>query len=123
MNKRADAQRGFTVGPGVEKAESKQAGKASVKGGKKSHTPKGKKNNWPEHRSRWIISDFGERGCAMHAGSRQVLLLFKEGGSRTIQSPYDGNGNVLHLAFAIPAAESRVGKLGTPWKVCWRPSL
>ena len=47
----------------------------------------------------------------MHAGSRQVLLLFKEGGSRTIQSPYDGNGNVLHLAFAIPAAESRVGSL------------
>lgn len=45
MNKRAGAQRGFTVGPGVEKAESKQAGKASVKGGKKSHTPKGKKNN------------------------------------------------------------------------------
>jgi hypothetical protein len=45
MNKRADAQRGFTVGPGVEKAESKQAGEASVKGGKKSYTPKGKKNN------------------------------------------------------------------------------
>ena len=45
MNKRADAQRGFTVAPGVEKAESKQAGKVSVKGGKKSHTPKGKKNN------------------------------------------------------------------------------
>jgi hypothetical protein len=45
MNKRDDAQRGFTVAPGVEKAESKQAGKASVKGGKKSHTPKGLKNN------------------------------------------------------------------------------
>jgi len=49
----------------------------------------------------------------MHAGNHQVLLLFKEGGSRTIQSPHDGNGNLLHLAFAIPAAESRVGKLGT----------
>ena len=70
-----------------------------------------------------VISNFGERGCAMHAGSRQVLLLFKEGGSRTIQSPYDGNGNVLHLAFAIPAAESRWEAWHSPWKVCWRPSL
>ena len=24
-----------------------------------------------------VISDFGERGCAMEAGARQVLLLFK----------------------------------------------
>jgi catechol 2,3-dioxygenase-like lactoylglutathione lyase family enzyme len=31
-----------------------------------------------------VISDFGERGCAMQAGSRQVLLLFKKGGSRSI---------------------------------------
>ncbi len=45
MNKRADAQRGFTVAPGVEKAEGEQVGKTSVKGGKKSHTPKGKRNN------------------------------------------------------------------------------
>ena len=44
-----------------------------------------------------IISDFGERGCAMQAGNRQVLLLFKKGGSRHIQSPHDGNGE-LHLA-------------------------
>jgi catechol 2,3-dioxygenase-like lactoylglutathione lyase family enzyme len=51
-----------------------------------------------------VIRDFGERGCAMEAGSRQVLLLFKKGGSRTIQSPHDGDGE-LHLAFAIPAAE------------------
>ncbi len=34
----------------------------------------------------------------------QVLLLFKKGGSRAIQSPHDGDGE-LHLAFAIPAAE------------------
>jgi catechol 2,3-dioxygenase-like lactoylglutathione lyase family enzyme len=27
-----------------------------------------------------VISDFGERGCAMQAGERQVLLLFKKGG-------------------------------------------
>jgi catechol 2,3-dioxygenase-like lactoylglutathione lyase family enzyme len=51
-----------------------------------------------------VISDFGERGCAMQAGHRQVLLLFKKGGSRHIQSPHDGDGE-LHLAFAIPASE------------------
>jgi len=51
-----------------------------------------------------VISDFGERGCAMRAGDRQVLLLFKKGGSRAIQSPHDGDGE-LHLAFAAPSAE------------------
>ena len=51
-----------------------------------------------------VISDFGERGCAMQAGNRQVLLLFKKGGSRTIQSPHDGDGE-LHLAFSISASE------------------
>jgi catechol 2,3-dioxygenase-like lactoylglutathione lyase family enzyme len=51
-----------------------------------------------------VISDFKGRGCAMQAGERQVLLLFRKGGSRTIQSPHDGDGE-LHLAFAIPAAE------------------
>ena len=50
------------------------------------------------------ISDFGGRGCAMHAGERQVLLLFKKGASLEIQSPHDGTGE-LHLAFAIAAAE------------------
>ena len=51
-----------------------------------------------------VISEFGERGCAMHAGIRQVLLLFKKGASRTIQSPHDGDGE-LHVAFAIPTVE------------------
>jgi catechol 2,3-dioxygenase-like lactoylglutathione lyase family enzyme len=51
-----------------------------------------------------VISDFGERGCAMQAGTRQVLLLFKKGASRAIQSPHDGDGE-LHLAFAIPSPE------------------
>ena len=51
-----------------------------------------------------VISDFGERGCAMHAGPRQILLLFKKGASREILSPHDGDGE-LHIAFAIPAAE------------------
>jgi catechol-2,3-dioxygenase len=51
-----------------------------------------------------MISDFGERGCAMAAGNRQILLLFKKGGSRHIQSAHDGDGE-LHVAFAIPTAE------------------
>ena len=51
-----------------------------------------------------VISDFGERGCAMQAGAHQVLLLFKKGASRAIQSPHDGDGE-LHIAFAIQAAE------------------
>ena len=51
-----------------------------------------------------VIGEFGERGCAMHAGPRQVLLLFKKGASRTFSSPHDGGGE-LHLAFAIAAAE------------------
>jgi len=51
-----------------------------------------------------VITEFGERGCAMHAGSSQVLLLFKKGASREISSPHDGNGEP-DLAFAIPAAE------------------
>ena len=51
-----------------------------------------------------VISNFGERGCAMRAGERQVLLLFKKGASLTIQSPHDGDGE-LHVAFAIPLTE------------------
>jgi catechol 2,3-dioxygenase-like lactoylglutathione lyase family enzyme len=51
-----------------------------------------------------IISDFGERGCALQAGGRQVLLLFKKGGSRLIPTPHDGDGE-LHIAFAIAASD------------------
>ena len=51
-----------------------------------------------------VISQFGERGCAMNAGPHQVLLLFKKGASRAIPTPHDGEGE-LHLAFAIPSAE------------------
>jgi catechol 2,3-dioxygenase-like lactoylglutathione lyase family enzyme len=53
-----------------------------------------------------MISNFGGsgRGCALEAGPRQVLLLFLKGGSLSIESPHDGDGE-LHLAFAIPAAE------------------
>jgi catechol 2,3-dioxygenase-like lactoylglutathione lyase family enzyme len=51
-----------------------------------------------------VIKEFAERGCAMRAGTSQVLLLFKKGASRTIQSPHDGDGE-LHVAFAIESAE------------------
>lgn len=51
-----------------------------------------------------VISDFGDRGCAMQGGDRQVLLLFKKGGSRRIPSPHDGSGE-LHIAFAIAPSE------------------
>jgi catechol 2,3-dioxygenase-like lactoylglutathione lyase family enzyme len=50
------------------------------------------------------ISSFGERGCAMKAGNRQVLLLFKKGGSRSGPSSHDGGGE-LHIAFAVFATE------------------
>jgi len=50
------------------------------------------------------ISDFGDRGCALRAADRQVLLLFRKGGSLATSSPHDGAGE-LHLAFAIPAEE------------------
>ena len=39
-----------------------------------------------------VISEFGERGCAMQAGPRQVLLLFRKGASRAITSPHDEIG-------------------------------
>ena len=51
-----------------------------------------------------VIMEFGKRGCAMHAGTCQVLLLFEKGGSRAIQSPHDGDGE-LHIALAIRADE------------------
>jgi catechol 2,3-dioxygenase-like lactoylglutathione lyase family enzyme len=51
-----------------------------------------------------VISDFGERGCAMEAGNRQVLLLFQKDGSRQIQTPHYGEGE-LHLALAVSASE------------------
>ena len=51
-----------------------------------------------------VIADFGERGCAMQGGTHQVLLIFKKGASRAIQSPHDGDGE-LHIAFAIASAE------------------
>jgi catechol 2,3-dioxygenase-like lactoylglutathione lyase family enzyme len=65
-----------------------------------------------------VISDFGDRGCALGAGSCQVLLLFKKRGSLSIQSPHDGDGE-LHLAFAastaeLPAWEAWLAENGIP---------
>jgi catechol 2,3-dioxygenase-like lactoylglutathione lyase family enzyme len=51
-----------------------------------------------------VISNFGERGCALQAGSHQVLLLFRKGASRAMRSPHDGDGE-LHVAFGISLAE------------------
>ena len=51
-----------------------------------------------------VISDFAPRGCAMGAGTHQVLLLFQKGGARTRETPHDGDGE-LHLAFAIRVEE------------------
>jgi catechol 2,3-dioxygenase-like lactoylglutathione lyase family enzyme len=51
-----------------------------------------------------VVNDFGDRGCAMQAGERQVLLLFRKGGSLGIPSPHDGDGQ-LHIAFAIAPSE------------------
>jgi catechol 2,3-dioxygenase-like lactoylglutathione lyase family enzyme len=51
-----------------------------------------------------VIVDFGERGCAMQADTRQVLLIFRKGASRAMETPHDGDGE-LHLAFAIPSTE------------------
>jgi hypothetical protein len=44
-----------------------------------------------------MISDFGERGFAMQAGERQVLLLFKSGSLR-MPSPHDGDGEMGSMA-------------------------
>ena len=50
-----------------------------------------------------------ERGAGLSVEGRQVLLLFKKGGTldpistdRGIIPPHDGDGN-LHMAFSIPA--------------------
>lgn len=51
-----------------------------------------------------IISDFRDRGCAIAAGDRRVLLLFQRSGSRNSQPPHGAEGEI-HVAFAI-ASES-----------------
>ncbi len=51
------------------------------------------------------------RFCALNVAGRQLLLLFKKGGSRTpmptsggVIPPHDGQGT-SHMAFAIPTSE------------------
>lgn len=45
-----------------------------------------------------------ERIRALNVAGRQLLLLFKRGGSLNRATPHDGAGPV-HLAFSIPAAD------------------
>ena len=52
-----------------------------------------------------------DRFCAFNVAGRQVLLLFRKGGTTTpiatpagVIPPHDGSGH-LHFAFSIPAAE------------------
>jgi catechol 2,3-dioxygenase-like lactoylglutathione lyase family enzyme len=73
-----------------------------------------------------------ERACAFNVGGRNVLLLFKRGGTlRPVRfpggviPPHDGTGH-LHFAFSIPASElgpweNRLQEEGIPIesKVCW----
>ena len=63
-----------------------------------------------------LVSD--DRLCALAVAGRQVLLLFKKGGSLDHVPPHDGSGH-LHLAFSIPEAEfagweSRLATAGVP---------
>jgi len=51
------------------------------------------------------VIDSSPRLCAMDIAPRQVLLLFKKGGSAQLPlTATDGAGR-LHLAFAIPSSE------------------
>src|SRR6266702_6417670 len=56
-----------------------------------------------------VISEFGERGCAMHVGTRQVLLLFKKAASLATQSPHDGG---RRIARRVRHPLRRIGQLG-----------
>ena len=50
-----------------------------------------------------VIKDFGERGCAMDAGARHVLLLFKKRASRAITTLTMGTANCTwHSQFLLP---------------------
>jgi hypothetical protein len=67
-----------------------------------------------------VISEFGERGCAMQAGKSQVLLLFRKGASRAISSPHDGTANYISRLQSQPPnwpTGSRCCKReGSQWK-------
>jgi catechol 2,3-dioxygenase-like lactoylglutathione lyase family enzyme len=51
-----------------------------------------------------VVSHFGDRGSALQAGERQILLLFQKNASRNTSTAHHGDGE-LHLAFAIAEAE------------------
>jgi catechol 2,3-dioxygenase-like lactoylglutathione lyase family enzyme len=51
------------------------------------------------------VIDSSDRLIALGVAGRQVLLLFKKGGSASLpRTPHDGSGH-LHLAFAVSAPE------------------
>lgn len=50
------------------------------------------------------VANLQDRGYAMHAAPRQLLLLFQKGASLKFDVPHDGEGQ-LHLAFAIPTSQ------------------
>ena len=56
-----------------------------------------------------VIKDFGERGCAMDAGARHVLLLFKKGGSR---GDYFASRWGRRTAHSVRNFDFRIGQMG-----------
>lgn len=49
-----------------------------------------------------VTSEFGERGCALHAGTHQVPLLFERGASRAMQAPHVTPTASPTLPLSIP---------------------
>jgi catechol 2,3-dioxygenase-like lactoylglutathione lyase family enzyme len=49
-----------------------------------------------------VISEFGERGCAMHAGPRQVLLLFKKGCAASTRLTMETANYMSRLRSPLP---------------------
>ena len=49
-----------------------------------------------------VISEFGDRGCAMNAGARQVLLLFKKGVRARPPHLTMGTANYIWLSPSLP---------------------
>ena len=61
-----------------------------------------------------VISDFGQRGCAMQAGTQQVLLLFKKGASRAIASPHTSRSQSHPVN--CPTGSRGLSRAASPWR-------
>jgi catechol 2,3-dioxygenase-like lactoylglutathione lyase family enzyme len=73
----------------------------------------------------FIPMERDDRMIAMNVAGRQVLLLFKKGGSAKLAAPHDGDGQ-FHVAFAIarhqlPDWERRLEQYGViiEERRCW----